>query len=229
MILGNQQPYLFPYIGYWQLVNLSDIYVISDSMQYVKKSYITRNYILIQDKQHKFSLEVLGVHLGDLINEVEVGNNAEKILKSIFYTYKKAPYFEKIYPILEQILLNDEKNLAKYIGYSIERIARYFDMNTKFIYESTLEVDISLEAEAGIIDICKKFNSDQYINAIGGQTLYSKENFLNEGIMLAFLKMEDITYKQFHNEFIPNLSIIDVMMFNSKDEIKKMFTKYVLL
>ena len=93
MTIGSNQPYLFPYIGYWQLINISETYVISDSMQYIKKGYINRNNILVDGKRHMFTLEVLGAHSDKLINEIEVGNNSKKILKSIFHTYKKAPYF----------------------------------------------------------------------------------------------------------------------------------------
>ncbi len=229
MIIGNQQPYLFPYFGYWQLMNLTDTYVIADNMQYIKKGYINRNNILSNGKPHRFTLEVQGVHLGIPINEVKVGNNAKKILKTIFHAYTKAPYFSDVYPMIEEILLNDEKNLAKFVGYSIERIGDYLDMNTKFIYESDLQVDYSLGAQSGIINICKIFNADQYINAIGGRELYNKDDFEKEEIVLNFLKMEEITYKQFNDEFVPNLSIIDIMMFNSKDEIKNMLERYRLV
>lgn len=176
-----------------------------------------------------FTLQVLGVHLGMLIDEIEIGNNSEKILKSCYYAYKRAPYFKEVFPMIKEILLNDEKNLAKYVGYSIERIARYLDMDTKLIYDSDLNIDTSLNARDSIIERCKKLNADYYINAIGGQALYNKENFLKEDIKLNFLKTEEIIYKQFDNEFIPNLSILDVMMFNSKDEIKKMLKRYELI
>lgn len=230
MTLGSNQPYLFPYIGYWQLMNISDIYVISDSMQYMKKGYINRNNILINGQRHLFTLAVSGVHTETLINEVIVVNSsALKIIKIIAHTYKKAPYFEEVYPILEQILLNDEKNLAKYLVNSIERIAQYLDMDTKFICLSDLQGETSLRGQDRVIDICKRVNADHYINAIGGQELYDTEDFLKEDIKLNFLKTGDIEYKQFYNEFVPNLSIIDVMMFNSKEEIKEMLKKYVLV
>lgn len=229
MTVGGNQPYLFPYIGYWQLMNISDIYVISDSMQYIKRGYINRNNILVDGKRHLFTLEVSGVHSKTLINEIKVGNNSKKIIKSIFHAYKKAPYFDEVYPLIEQIVLNDEKNLAKYVGYSIERVAQYLDMDTKFIYLNDLQGETSLKAQDRIIDMCKRLNADHYINAIGGQILYDKEDFLKEGMKLNFLKMGDIEYKQFGNEFIPNLSIVDVMMFNSKEEIKELLNKYVLI
>lgn len=229
MTMAGNQPYLFPYIGYWQLISKVDTFVIADNLQYIKGGHINRNYILVQGKKHMFTQQVQGVHLGMLINEVVVGKNAEKILRIFSHAYKKAPYFKKVFPILEEILLNDEKNLAKYVGYSIKTIAHYLDIDTKFICDSDLHIDPSLPAQASIIERCKKLNADHYINAIGGQKIYNKEDFLKEGIVLHFLNKEEIEYKQFNNIFIPNLSIVDVMMFNSKEEIKGMLTKYTLV
>ncbi len=229
MIVGSNQPYLFAYIGYWQLINLADVYVISDSMQYIKKGYINRNSILVDNKKHLFTLEVIGVHGDSLINEVKVGNNSKKIIKTIFHAYKKAPYFDEVFPIIEDILSNREKNLAKYIGYSIKTISNYLDIDTKFIYLSDLQGETELKAQARTIDICKRVGATKYVNAIGGQKLYKREDFLKENIELNFLKTDDFQYRQFNSEFIPHLSIIDVMMFNSKDEVKKLLNRFSLI
>ena len=102
-------------------------------------------------------------------------------------------------------------------------------MDTKFIYLSDLQGNTTLKAQERTIDICKRLDADQYINAIGGQKLYSKEVFKKHGIKLNFIKTDLVEYRQFHNEFLPNLSIIDIMMFNSKKEIKEMLQKYVLI
>ncbi len=229
MTAGSNQPYLFPYIGYWQLMSLSDVYVISDSMQYIKKGYVNRNNILVDNKRHLITLEVIGAKSKKQINEVEVGSNRKKILNSIFHAYKKAPYFETIFPMIEKILLYEERNLAKFLGNSIETIASYLDIKPKFIYLSELQGDTPLRAQARTIDICKRVNADHYVNAIGGQNLYNKKDFEKEEIRLNFLKTGDIEYKQFGNQFIPNLSIIDIMMFNSREEIKTMLQEYILI
>lgn len=229
MIVGSNQPYLFPYMAYWQLINLSDVYVISDSMQYIKKGYINRNNILLNGKSHQYSLEVLGVHEKTLINEVEVGRNARKIISTITHAYKKAPYYSEVFPMIGDILASDEKNLARYIGHSIKEIATYLEMGTKFIYLSELQGETSLKAQARTIDLCKKVNATQYVNAIGGRHLYDKNSFHTESMTLSFLQTTEHKYKQYFNEFIPNLSIIDVLMFNSKKTIKEMLDRYTLV
>jgi len=228
IIIGSNQPYLLPYIGYWQLMNLADTYVISDSMQYIKKGYINRNSILLNNQAHRFSLEVIGVHEETLINEVTVGNNARKIVSTISHAYKKSPNFANVFPMIEEVLLNKEKNLARYIGNSIEVIANYLEMNTQFIYLSDLQGETSLKSQDRTVDICKRVNASRYVNAIGGQHLYDKETFLAEGMDLSFLKTSEFEYKQYYNEFIPNLSIVDILMFNSKETIKGMLEAYSL-
>lgn len=229
MKLGNQQPYFFPYFAYWQLLNLVDLYVIADNVQFSKKSFINRNYILLNGQSHRITLEVVGVHLGIPINKVQVGRNLEKIRRTIFYAYKKAPYFNDIFPIISDVLMNKEKNLAKFIQYSIESISNYLDINTKIVNESDLNLKPSLSAQSSIIEICKLFNANNYINAVGGLKLYSKNIFEKNSIKLNFLKMDNINYNQRNKIFIPNLSIIDVLMFNKRDEVKNMLSHFTLI
>lgn len=229
MTLAIMQPYLFPYIGYWQLINAVDSFVIYDDVNFIKQGYINRNSILSNGKSQQFTLELIGASSNKLIKEIEIGNNVNKILKTIKQSYIKAPFFENVIILLEEILANKEKNLAKYIGYSLEKISQYLEVNTNIVYSSNIKKDINLKAQDKVIDICKNLNTRKYINAIGGQELYSKEIFKKNGIELNFLKTEVVEYKQFKNDFVPYLSIIDILMFNSKDEIKYMLSRYELV
>jgi hypothetical protein len=229
MILAIMQPYLFPYIGYWQLINAVDTFVIYDDVNFIKKGYINKNSILVGGKSQVFTLELLKASQNKLINKIEIGNNSDKILKTISMAYKKAPYFNVVYPILEEILNNQEKNLARFLGYSLENISKYLEIDTKFIYSSNIEKNNDLKAQDKIIEINRKLNSSKYINALGGQELYDKERFKEENIVLKFLDTEPIEYKQFKNEFIPYLSIIDIMMFNGIDKVKEILNKNKLI
>lgn len=229
MTVAIMQPYLFPYIGYWQLINAVDTFVIYDDVNYINKGYINRNSIIVNGKSQQFTLELIGASQNKLINEIEVGNNSKKLLKTIEMSYKKAPYFDIVFPAIEDVLSQKENNLAKFIGYSIQKISNYLEISTKFIYSSDIEKDNSLKAQDKILDICQKLNAINYINAIGGQELYDKEKFQAENIKLNFLETKTTEYKQFKNEFIPYLSIIDVMMFSNRDEIKSMLREYKLI
>ena len=228
MKLGIMQPYFFPYIGYWQLINLVDTFVIYDDVTFIKQGYINRNYLLANGQAQLMTLELNGASSNKLINEIQVGNNSKKILKTIAQNYSKAPYFEIVYLLIKDILNQKERNLAKYIGYSLVVISKYLEIKTEFIYSSDIQKHNSLKAQNRVIEINKQLGSTVYINAIGGKKLYKKEDFKKENIELKFLKVEEFKYKQFNNEPIPFLSIIDIMMFNSKDEIRKILNKYSL-
>ena len=223
------QPYLFPYIGYWQLINAVDTFVIYDDVNFIKQGYINKNNILLNGKAQSFTLELIGASSNKLINEVKVGNNSKKLLKSINQNYIKSPYFKDVFPIIEYILNHDEKNLAKFIAYSLQKISSYLNIDTKFVYSSDLEKDNGLKAQDKVLEICKELNASKYINAIGGQELYSKDDFKDNKIQLNFLDTRLMEYKQFKNEFVPYLSIIDILMFNNREEVKNMLNEYILV
>ncbi|WP_345977038.1 WbqC family protein [Sulfurimonas sp. HSL3-7] len=229
MVTAIMQPYLFSYIGYWQLIKSVDTFVILDDVHYKKKGYINRNSILIDGKAHKITLHLKALSQNKLINEIDIGNNSVNILKSIAIVYKRAPYFQDIFPLIKSILEFSEKNLAKFIGNSLEEISNYLELNTKFIYSSAIEKDNSLRGQDKIINICEILNAKVYINLIGGQALYSKAKFKEYDIKLHFIENEIVEYRQFQNEFVPYLSIIDIMMFNSKDEVREMLNRYRLI
>ena len=231
MKIGIMQPYFFPYIGYWQLINAVDKYVIYDDVNYIKGGWINRNRILINDKPSFINLKMDGSSPNKLIKEIHVSNDnrwKNKLLKSIELSYRKAPFFEMSFPIIEEIINHDEVNLSLYLENLIKRIAEYLEMNTEFVLSSNIEKDNSLKGQDKVIEICKSLGAKEYYNAIGGVELYSAENFNSYGIELRFLRTEYIEYKQFKNDFSPYLSIIDVMMFNSKEEIMNILDMYSL-
>lgn len=230
MTLAIMQPYLFPYIGYWQLINSVDTFVIYDNIQFSKKGWFHRNNILLNDKKTLFSIPLKKD--SDSLDVVEryISEGAEKeigkIIRQIENGYKKAPYFSDVFPMLKEIFQNDEKNLFKYIFNSVVKICEYLEIDTKIIISSTVDIDHSLKSQNKVIALNKALNVTKYINPIGGTEIYNSEVFKKENIELCFLESEVPEYKQFKNEFIPYLSIIDIMMFNSKDEIIEMLEKY---
>jgi hypothetical protein len=233
MKLGIMQPYFFPYIGYWQLMKVVDKYIIYDDVNFIKAGWINRNKILMNGEGKMINLQLHNASQNKLINEVEVqeGNSVynKKLLKTLETCYKKAPHYDDVFPVIESIIKLDEKNLARYLEFSIRRVSEYLSIDTELIVSSTITKNNDLRGQDKVIEICKELGADEYINAIGGQGLYSPEDFVAQGIQLKFLKSGEIRYQQFKNEFVPNLSIIDVMMFNSIEEVKKMLEKYELL
>lgn len=228
MKLAIMQPYFFPYLGYWQLIYVVDNFVMYDDVNFIKQGYINRNNILGNSKPQTFTLELKGASSNRLINEIEIGNNSNKILKTIKQNYSKAPYFKGTMPLIEDILTNSEKNLATYVGSSIQKILKYLQIDTNIHYSSQIEKNCILRGQNKVIDICNRLNANHYINAIGGQDLYNRNAFKVHNIELNFIKTNFPYYKQFKNEFVPRLSIIDVMMFNSVEMIIKFLNQYEL-
>lgn len=230
--IGIMQPYFFPYLAYWQLLNYVDKYVVYDDVNYIKKGWINRNYILLNEKKHLLTLPLEGasqfLHINQ-INFISDAKQREKILKTLTYAYKNAPYFSFIYPMVEKIIMEKTVNLAEVLLQSIYDICAYLDIKTTILLSSDLKKDNRLKGEDKILSICKLLKADSYINAIGGQELYSVQKFQQNSIDIKFLKMKDITYLQFNNDFVPCLSIIDVLMFNAKEKVQMMLNQFELV
>lgn len=231
MKLGIMQPYFFPYIGYWQLINAVDAYVVYDDVNFIKGGWINRNNILLNGAKHLITLPLEEASSFKLINEILITKNIvlkNKLIKTIKSAYLKAPYFETIMPILESLIL-DNSNIAMLNYNIILTIKKYLNIDTEILLSSKIEKDNNLKAQDKVIHIAHILGATEYINAIGGQELYDKEVFKEQNIDLKFIKTNPITYKQFNNEFVSNLSIIDVMMFNPPEKIKEMLDDYELI
>lgn len=217
------QPYFLPYIGYFQLINLVDAFIVYDNIEYTKRGWINRNRFLLNKKDTYITLPLKNASDYLMIGERYISEtfDKKKILNQITNAYRKAPFFDKIYLVIEDIINYNNSNLFEFIYNSIVVICTYLDIRTKIVISSTIEINQELKSSQKVLAICKILNADTYINPIGGTGLYSKEEFKKNVINLFFIKTNKIIYKQFDNEFIPWLSILDVMMFNSKDDIKK--------
>lgn len=232
MKIGIMQPYFIPYIGYWQLLNAVDKYIIYDDVNFIKGGWINRNRILLNNGPKMINLQMSGASPNKLINEVEVLDSEilrRKFLKTIESGYLKAPYFESVYPLIERIINLEEKNLAKYLESSLKQICAFLSIDTEIIVSSNVKKNNNLKGQEKVIEICKALGASEYYNAIGGRELYSYDDFESHNIKLKFLKTDTIEYAQYQNEFVPNLSIIDVMMFNSVNEIKNQLAMFELL
>lgn len=230
--IAVMQPYFFPYIGYFQLLNSVDKFVVLDDVNYIKKGWINRNYILLNSKRCLFTIPLVKSSQNKLINETEISSERKvrrKFLKTIETGYAKAPFFSEVYEMLSLIMESKENNLSKFIRLSLDQIKIYLSLKTTIIESSSVYSNSHLKGEQRITDICRKEDSSVYINLPGGTELYSKNNFLKKGIDLYFIKSDAIRYRQFGDEFLPSLSMIDVMMFNSREKIHEFLNSYELV
>ena len=229
MTLGIMQPYFMPYIGYWQLMAAVDKYVVYDDVNYIKGGWVSRNNILMNGKPHMFTITLNGASPNKHFNEIEVRDDFKKFRNMLQSCYAKAPYYKEIMPVLEQVFAYENRNLGMFLYHSYQVILDYLGIDTELILSSTIEKDNSLRAGEKVKHICHLLGADTYYNAIGGQELYDVEDFVQSGISLKFLKTNVFTYPQFKNEFVPNLSIIDVLMFNGKEGTSKLLKEYSLV
>ncbi len=232
MKIGIMQPYFIPYIGYWQLINLVDKYVIYDDVNFIKGGWINRNRILVNGDIKYFNIPMSGASPYKKINEINVNNDNRLVGKNIRViegAYKKAPFYEEVFPMVEQILRCGKNNISEYIEYSFHIIAGYLGITTEFIISSSLDKNCSLKGQDKVLDICQLLGATEYYNAIGGQELYSFDVFKKNGIILKFLETDEIKYKQFSSVFYSNLSIIDVMMFNPRETVQGMLDNYKII
>jgi hypothetical protein len=222
MKLGIMQPYFFPYIGYFQLLNAVDEFVVYDNIEYTRKGWINRNRMLCNGKDAFFTIPLQKDSDFLDVRERHISENwkseKKKILSRIFESYRKAPYIESVFPLVESCFNYEEKNLFGYIYHSIEKISGFLNISTPLVVSSTIEIDHDLRAAEKVIAICHSRRAKQYLNPIGGVKLYNREQFMKEGIELKFIRTGDVVYRQFDNEFVSSLSIMDVLMFNSVEK-----------
>ncbi|HAH32834.1 MAG TPA: hypothetical protein DCL44_11030 [Elusimicrobia bacterium] len=225
MKVAIMQPYFFPYIGYFQLMNAVDKFIIYDNIEFTKKGWINRNRIMINGKDFYITLplkkdsdflDVKDRYLADIWSV-----DKEKMLNRITGAYRKAPHFSTVYPMIEKCIIFEDNNLFKFIFNSLTAIKEYLGIQTSFVVSSTVPIDHALRAQEKVIAICKAMKADAYLNPIGGLQLYNLKDFKTEGIDLHFIKSTECPYKQYSNDFVPWLSIIDVMMFNTKEKIRE--------
>lgn len=230
MIIAGNQPYFIPYLGFWQLVNAADLFLIGDDYNFIKRGWIQRNRILVNGQPHFLGLEVKHITSFRKINETEfVDLDVGQKLNTVYRAYRRAPQFDAGYDLMEKILGNPERNVADFLFQSIKDVCLFLGIGVKFIRSSEIPGNDSFKREYRIFDFCRRLGGDTYLNAVGGQDLYHFDDFEKHGVTLKFIHPNLRPYKQFDNEFVPGLSILDVIMFNSLDAIKDMLNDFGLI
>lgn len=228
------QPYFMPYIGYFQLIHAVDKFVIYDDVNFIKQGWINRNNILLNGKNHLFSIPLSDAGSFKKINEIEINEKLfpkwkEKFFKTLEVAYKKAPYYIEISSMLSNLLDNKSVKIIDLIYQSLFEVCNYIGITTQIERTSSIYQNVELSKEERLIDICKKENADIYINPLGGQELYKKEYFEKNNISLFFIQSNNIEYQQFTDNFVPWLSIVDVLMFCSPKRICEILNQYKLI
>lgn len=216
------QPYFFPYIGYFQLIGAVDIFVLYDNIKYTKKGWVNRNRILQNGKDAMFSLPLKydSDYLDVCERALAVDFKRDKLLNQLKGSYRGAPYFAQTFSLVEQIVRYEDTNLFHFLRHSIAKTCEYLGIVTEIRTSSDIAIDHSLKNQDKVLTLCQAVGATTYVNASGGIDLYSRDLFREKGIDLKFIHSKRFEYYQLGGEFVPWLSIIDVMMFNPIDTIQ---------
>jgi hypothetical protein len=227
------QPYFFPYLGYFQLIDAVDKFVCFDDVNYIKKGWINRNQILVDGQPHMFTIPLTGASQNRKINELNLNDYSKwsfAFLKMVQLNYAKCTQYEVLYPWLEELLNRSFIGIAELNYTTIIEVLKLLGMDFhKVQATSSSYKNQSLSAQERILDICLQEQANKYVNPIGGQELYQKEFFSRRKVELSFLKSNSITYPQKSDIFVPYMSILDVLFNVSKHEIVTMLKNYELI
>lgn len=231
MKLAVMQPYLFPYLGYFQLIHAADKFVVLDDVNFINRGWINRNRIIVNGADFMFTIPVKKASQNKLIMDCELADEPweKNFLRTIEINYKKTKNFEEVFNLIKEVVQHKEKNLSVYIANQLSGIMNYLQINTEFIASSFSYGTLSFKGQEKILAICKKENATQYINPIGGVEIYDNARFVSEKILLRFLKSKPFEYHQRAPSFIPNLSIIDVLMNCPKQAIIESLNHFELI
>jgi len=222
MKIALMQPYFLPYIGYFQLISAVEVFIIHDDVQHIKAGWVNRNRLLVNNKNTLFTLPLKNAPTSAKINEREIVEkkiDREKLIRVFDSSYSKKENYSKVRALLLSIFSFESLNLAEFNVNSLKIICDYLEIKTPFVLSSELKKDNSLTGESRVISICESLAADEYVNPIGGQELYSKENFNKKNIDLKFIKAYNI----------PVLSIIDVLANYSIEEVQQLLTQFTLI
>lgn len=232
MAVAIMQPYFFPYLGYFQLVQAVDHFVLYDDVMFIKKGWINRNRILMQGQDFMFTIPLEKQSQNKTIRESTIAWNSEfpsKFLVQLRSAYKKAPHVEAVMSLIEEVLAEKPSSLAELAGSSVKATWDYLGLKKEFYYSSTLSVSSELGRAERLMEITKYFKESVYVNASNGKALYDKRSFAHQGVDLQFIESELPVYSQGNNpDFLAGLSMIDVLMWNDIPRIHEMLTSYTI-
>ncbi len=236
MKLSIMQPYFLPYLGYFSLIKHTDEFILLDTVQFIRHGWIERNRILKPSDGWQYIMVPLKKYSREtIIKDIEINNDQqwkEKILAQLQHYKKQAPYFSNVIDILNEIFSKEYATIVDLNLASLKTVCNYLGINTPIQVFSLMNIDIepANAPDEWALNICKALgNVDENWNPPGGQSFFDKKKYESAGINLKFHSAILTDYDQKRNVFEPGLSIIDVMMFNSIEEINKMLDNYELL
>lgn len=228
MRLGIMQPYFFPYPGYFQLISYCDTFIFHDDVQFIKGGWINRNRIYGDGQPKWFTFPMIAGSAFTNICERHYVTDPKARLKlsnQLENSYQNETNYRDVISLFREIMKYPNNNVAKFNINLLKKVSEYIGLKTKFLTSSKLEFNKNLKGQDRVLQICKLTGAKHYINPVGGEKLYQKKRFTEQNIKLQFLKPAYLQYDQRNKNFVPKLSILDFLMFNSEISAKEVLEK----
>jgi hypothetical protein len=225
-----QQPYFFPYLGYFALIQQTDFFVAFDPVQYIRKGWMNRNRVLKPVEGWQYLTAPMQTHAQEaLISEVQVQAGAEwkvKILRQLEHYKKRAPHYAAVMSLLEKCFANEDTSLSRLNVYYLEQVCAYLGLPFRHAIFSDLNLELAPVAapDEWALRIAQALGAKSYVNQPGGRSFFDPSKYQAAGIDLQFNDFEVLPYSQRREVFEPGLSIIDVLMFNTPAQVMELLS-----
>lgn len=235
--IAIMQPYFFPYLGYFSLIKHTDEFVLFDIVQFIRHGWIERNRILKPNEGWQYIQVPLQKHSQTtLIKDVKVDNSVnwqDKLLAQLQHYKKKSPFYKETIDVVKTGLAEKTDSITKLNFNTLKATCDYLGVpfNASIISERDVKFEPAKAPDEWALNICKALDYKEYWNPVGGQTFFDAQKYTDAGVQLAFQKLNLDFYSQRRGpeNFEPGLSVIDVMMFNDKQQINKMLDNFSLI
>lgn len=232
MTLAAKELYFLPYLGVWQEINAADIFLLADDYTFIQRWWINRNRICGTSAGVRWiTLPLRHKRRNDLLNQMEICLSPAyicKTLRGIKQDYVKAPYYEQGVQVLKDVLYYPDTNLANFLEHSIRLVCDYLGITTPVRRTSEFNT-YGLSMQYRAFEYCHQLGCDTFMESPNGMPLYDTEEFAQQGIKLQFIKPQLPEYERGGAEFVPGLSILDVIMYCSKEQIHDMLNQYTIV
>jgi hypothetical protein len=229
------QPYFFPYLGYFSLINQADEFMIFDTPQFMRKGWIERNRIIkLNGGSVYIKVPLIKSSLDTSIKDMKIDHSLNwrnKIVSQLDIYKKKSPYYKQVKALVEDCISDDDTSISKMNEKVLRKVCKYIGITTKITVFSgkKLNIDTPVSPDEWALNICNSVGATTYINAEGGQSFFDPKKYKDNNISLNFIEQPLVEYEQFGGDFEAGLSIIDVLMFNSPKELIAMLSQGTLM
>ena len=227
MILAAMQPYFFPYLGQFDLLAQADLWLAYDQAQFIRHGWVNRNrvlhpstgwqYISVPLKKHPYTIPICEVEISPLYDW------REDLFKRLGHYRKEAPYYRQVIAFLEELLAPPEENLSRLNVALFRAVAKLLEISTPIVVFSQMGLGITPEhgPENLAMQLCHAIGADEFINPPGGAALYDPARLASNGIRLRIQSFSNMTYPCGRYPFEPALSILDVLMWNTVEQVRQ--------